>query len=322
MQLPSASTATWTSNVTLPTTKHITLDLNGSTITLEASLSVGSHATGLNRLTNGTLSIDFSAGGELNLDDTATGFGLRADHLTITNEGNPSNSWVIVNINGQGPGLFDNNTVSTLVFAQEFVHINGWGSGDTTGWENDTGDDLAGSASLFYMEDNFFETASSQGGVAWIQGYYGSRVVIRHNTFDHVSIDAHGTAGQVGQRWWEVYENTWQNTNGGTSGGWAFSARAGSGVVFNNADLDGRYNLGFCEEDSGYPADYQIGRGRNQEIDPAYVWDNSANMAVEPDECDAPEQAGMVQLDRDIFASERPGYTSYTYPHPARSIAP
>jgi hypothetical protein len=223
---------------------------------------------------------------------------------------------VFVDINGQGAGLLDHCQFIGLTFGQEFMHIMGWGATNTTGWTTPVN---VGGAGLFYIEDNTFTSATGQNGVAWIQGYYGARVVIRHNTFNHVSVDMHGSVNAVGARWWEVYENTWRNTVGGTSGGWAVSMRAGSGVVFNNTDLDGRYNMGFCEEDTGYPALYQIGRGTNQVLDPAYVWGNSANMALEPDECDAPEQLGMVALNRDIFATQRPGYTPFTYPHPIQT---
>jgi hypothetical protein len=108
------------------------------------------------------------------------------------------------------------------------------------------------------------------------------------------------------------------NTVSGNYQAWGFSMRAGSGVIFNNVNkLAGgeNANIGLCEEDSGYPADYQIGRGINQSLDPVYVWNNT-RMSLELNECDAPEQPGMVQLNRDVYSSEKPNYAPYTFPHP------
>ena len=312
VRVASASSVTWTTSVVMSANKYITLDLNRCTITLSGSsgrFAIHAHSSGNNRVTNGTFirgsGFDlYSAPFEIN--DSPTGAPVRVDHITF------SGNNVLVDITGRGAGLLDNCQFIGLRFAQEFIHIMGWGATNTTGWT--TGVDVGGRG-LFYIEDNTFTAATNQGGVAWIQGYYGARVVIRHNIFDHVSIDMHGSGGAVGARWWEIYENTWRNTVNGTSGGWAASMRAGSGVIFGNTDLDGRYDIGLCEEDSGYPASFQIGRGTNQSSDPVYVWGNSSNMSLDLNACDAPEVPGMVQLNRDVFASAKSGYAPQAYPH-------
>ncbi len=311
---PSGS-ATWTSAVSLSSSKYLTLDLNGCTITLSGSsgrFSISAHATGNNRVTNATFirgSGFDQYSGPFEINDSPTGAAVRVDHITFRG------SNVLIDMLGKGAGLMDHCNFVGLTFAQEFIHILGWDAGSTTGWT--TVVDVGGPG-LFYVEDSTFTSASSQGGVAWIQGYYGARVVFRHNVFDFVSIDMHGTAGSVGARWWEVYENTWQNTVKGQNGGWATSMRAGSGVIFNNKVVSGNFDIGLCEEDSGYPALYQIGRGINQTSDPAYVWNNTG-MSLALNQCDAPESAGMVALNRDVYASARPGYTAYVYPHPLSS---
>jgi hypothetical protein len=274
VRLPAGEQFMWDSPVALPSTKAVTLDLNGSTITLSGAnetLTIESTATGtvVNRITNGAIvrgdgHDPYSA--PFNIADSRAGVGVRVDHLAF------SGSNVLVDIQGQGAGVMDNCSFTGLAWAQEFIHIVGWGAENTTGWTTDSGDELAGSGALFTIEDSTFTQDTSQSGVAWIQGYYGCRVAIRHNRFDWVSIDMHGTAGNVGARWWEGYANEFTNNVPSGQPSWAFSIRAGSGVLYDNVmavDAGHAVSLGLCEEDSGYPADYQIGRGINQSSDPA-----------------------------------------------------
>src|SRR5699024_5047697 len=129
---------------------------------------------------------------------------------------------------------------------------------------------------------------------SWIQSYYGARVVYRYNTFNYFKVDAHGTNGMIGTRWWEVYKNDFHNQSGGNAGGEGMNMRAGSGIIFGNTEsgtMSPKPSIGLCEEDSGYPADYQIGRGTggsgHEVLDPAYLWNNAQSVSV--DACEAPE---------------------------------
>ena len=133
-----------------------------------------------------------------------------------------------------------------------------------------------------------------------------------HNNLEMAMVDMHGTAGAVGARWWEIYENTFYVVPNGNQDKY-IGVRAGSGVIFYN-HVTGSANGGggfidLIEEDPGYPALYQIGRGRNQELDPAYVWGNDTSMAVG-------SSSANVQANRDYYLSPKPGYTPYQYPHP------
>src|SRR5262249_26514462 len=100
-------------------------------------------------------------------------------------------------------------------------------------------------------------------------------------------------------RWWEFYKNTWVKPSGANMG-YAISNRAGSGIIWGNTTASSGLGIGLCEEDSGYPASYQIGRGQNQNLTPAYVFGNT-NLSVDLNGCDAPEQANMVQANRDVY---------------------
>jgi len=88
--------------------------------------------------------------------------------------------------------------------------------------------------------------------------------------------------------------------------------RAGSGVVFSNvvsgANDNSTAGENLYEEDSGYPASYQIGRGKNGILDPAYCWANDKLPT---------SGSGNVTDGVDFYSNTvKPGYTPYTYPHP------
>ena len=126
-------------------------------------------------------------------------------------------------------------------------------------------------------------------------------------------VDQHGTAGMIGARWWEICTRTPSIPLQTAIKATTSPCAGGSGVIFNNHKT-GSTNLGagsisLYEEDSGYPALYQVGRGKNQVLDPAYVWGNDSSMSVG-------SASSNVQEGRDFYQSAKPGYTPYTYPHP------
>jgi hypothetical protein len=79
----------------------------------------------------------------------------------------------------------------------------------------------------------------------------------------------------------------------------AICIRAGSGVIFNNTGSTEFFAM--MEEDSGYPALYQVGRGQNQTLVPAYVWGNTLPPALNAGGLCSNATANMVQLDRDVY---------------------
>lgn len=310
--LPASGSFGWAADVSMPSTKAIKLDLNGSTITMSGAavkFKINSHATLNNIITNGNWirGSGFDAfSGSFQIEDTASGAAPRVTHITF------SGGDVIVEANGKGASVMDHCVFNGLSSAQEFIHITAYGGVDATGWTLDL---TQGGADMLYIEDCVFNGPAS-GNVAWIQGYYGAKAAYRYNYFHRVAIDAHGSPGAIGQRWWEIYKN--QFTNSLTYG---FNGRAGSGVCWNNTNYSGTARFGLCEEDSGYPALYQIGRGKNQASDIAYVWGNS-NMPLSVDDCDAPEVPGMVAEGRDVTNIVKVGYSPYQYPYFAAGSTP
>ena len=325
--LPSSGSFSWTATVSLPTTKAITLDLNGSTITLSGAsgkLTINAHATGNNKVRNGVVLKSGTSyqdnDGPFEINDTRGSGGIIVEGITFAGAGQALADAVLISAQGQGPGVMYNCTFTNMAWADEFIHFDGWGGASTAGWTQDSNNSLAGSSGIFYVENCNFKQTPSQSGVSWIQGYYGTRVVFRYNLFNHCSVDMHGTAGNIGARWWEFYGNTWSNTVSGTGSSPLMNIRAGTGICTDNTNrvssgMSGSIQL--CEENSGYPADYQVGRDINQTADIASVWSN-VSVTMLPDECDAEEIIGMVVAGRDVTNIARVGYSPYTYPHPLR----
>lgn len=336
--LPAAGSFTWSSgDVTIPNTKWIILDGNGSTVNITGSIlrlnpassGVAGHVT---RITNFNFTGAGGSAGEIEVNDTATSSPWRIDHCTWACNGT-DNLNPLLNVNGRSSGLVDHFTVTNIPGSKEWCHINGWSNVDKTGWTTDSGTSLAGSANMVYFEDCTFTTRVGAANNSWIQGYYGARACIRYCNFNYHGFDSHGSGGNIGMRWWELNNNTLNNVPGDNQG-YVFSLRAGSGVVFDNdgSGLTSGDETGMCEEDSGYPALWQIGRGLSTvgsnptsgsdlALDPAYYWDNTS-LTLAVNECEASEQPNMVQIGRDVYESARPGYTAYPYPNPLQGADP
>jgi hypothetical protein len=238
---------------------------------------------------------------------------------------------IFIETSGNAPGLIDHNTF-TGGAASEMIHNLGVGA---SGWTDSL---TPGSATMLFVEDNTFTYAASGNpayfwGSSAIQSYYGARTVVRHNTLNMCQVDQHGTAGMVGARWWEIYENTFNVVANGNQSNY-MALRAGSGVIFNNHKTgsanQGAGTVELVEEDSGYPALYQIGRGINQQLSPTYVWGNDSSLAVGSGSSNvvlgrdfyvsATQPASMLRQQSSTDSSSTTySYTPYTYPHPLQS---
>jgi hypothetical protein len=316
VKLPAGCTVTWNAGVSIPSSKGITLDGNGASVARgnlpdrSALISVSVNASTTTRITGFAFTDTKSAAGYFIVvgggNESSAKF--RIDHCSFTG----MDLLTHVNIIAPIYGVIDHNSF-TWDKNNEVIHNEAYGAASAAGWANNV---VPGSADAVYIEDNTFKNVTSGnpayfwGGSA-VQGYYGARTVFRYNHVEMATVDMHGSPGMIGARWWEIYENTFHVVPNGDLDK-AIGMRGGSGVIFNNHKT-GRTNykagIVLLEEDGGYPALYQIGRGKNQALDPAYVWGNDATMEVSSD-------SSNVQLNRDFFRSPKPGYTPYTYPHP------
>ncbi len=238
---------------------------------------------------------------------------------------------VLVEFSGNSPELVDHCTFIGGD-ASEMIHNLGMGASDASGWANSV---TPGSANALYVEDCTFTKNPLADQYFWgtsaIQSYYGARTVVRHCTLNYCQIDQHGTAGMIGARWWEFYENTFYVPPEAAQGGQSnyFALRGGSGVVFNNHLTGYTANPGYIEivDENGGSNPLYTGRGINQNPSPIYLWGNDSTMQIG-------SGSSNVQLNRDYYVStSQPAsmkrwqltsdgatttyaYTPYTYPHP------
>lgn len=252
---------TWSSPVSIPSTKSITLSGNGATIAGGSSgvLVIPSSASYTARVTNFTFTTDNAINTS---GDAITNTPWRMDHCTFNGSGTSSGAMITT---FQGPGLIDHCTFINLPWAKETIHNAGWGAGNTGGWTNIA---TPGSRQALYFEDNTVTVASGSNYANVAQNYYGARIVARFNTFNNVQIDVHGNATGPSGRWWEFYDNT---LNGPGS---LFCLRGGSGIIWGNIG-DSNGDNGAIFVDDGNAPYYGIGYGQNDvENTPAYAVDN------------------------------------------------
>jgi hypothetical protein len=348
-------TCSWdtsSNRVTIPSTKNITLDGQGTTtinwtgsgtdpganttvLTIAAGTTTNTFITGFTfngAFINGRCPITFNT----SFSPLTKAFRFYKNTLTYSS----GSAATMICINGNGPGLFDHNTFTTSQGASELIHNYGEGSGNTTSWSEDV---VPGGPNAIYLEDNTFSYTPGGNfyGTSAIQNYFGSRVVFRYNTLHQMQFDVHGdhpgTCGTVNGRWWEVYGNTFHTDAANVNQSNFIVVRGGSGVIFNNHHPSGEWNEGTgnfsLTNDCGsgiFPLLGQVGWGMNQQASPVYIWGNDSNIPVG-------SGSSYVQLNRDfLVSSTQPSnltrcqssgdlsagcpvaynYVPYQYPHP------
>ena len=271
----------WSSgSVNIPSGKNITFD--GGGVSVSGTLNIPSSPTFQARVTNFTFAPTTRYA--ITTGDGYTNKPWRFDHCTFG-----GGTEAIMGL-GSGPGLIDHLTAVNIGAFQQMIEPHYEGPDDSSGWANSH---TPGSPNAIYIEDSTF---ARPGGDIWdgsnvIQEYYGARVVARNNTINAAMLEVHGSEGSIGGRWWEFYNNTFIHA--------AICIRAGSGIIFNNTGSTEFFTM--LEEDSGYPALWQVGRGQSQILYPAYVWGNTATPSMNQGGVCSNATANMVQLNRDVY---------------------
>ncbi len=309
---------------------------SGGTTTISGAITVNQTSSTLTRVTGFTFTTGGSNGacGAMTINGTYTSALAEIDHNVFAN--NTQSTFIC--LYGNAPVLITTNQF-TDGGASEMIHNLAMGPSDASGWTNGF---TPASPNQVYIENNTFTNTDSTYICSAVESYYGARTVMRYNTLNFCQLDQHGTAGMIGVRWWEVYNNTFNNL--GLNQCCYITMRAGSGVIFNNTAVgnnQGAGSIDLYEEDSGYPAVYQIGRGINQEYSPAYVWGNSSNMpagsgssnVVEGQDffVSSTQPSSMVRCELAADGGTAAGlqgscpttynYVPYTYPYPVQSGA-
>ena len=334
--VPSGS-ATWSGTVTVG--KGIILQGAGIGQTIITNPNAQNQGSCSLDITLGTVAkfkltgFDFRGQNSFNLSGTPT---TQPFLIRDCNFDDAQNNSVFGYFNGNCYGVVSGCAFSSGA-SSEMLHNMGYGASSDAGWKDDC---VPGSINMVYIEactfsknpyvDDYF------WGTAAMEAYYGARTVMRHCTLNYCDVDQHGTAGNIGTRWWEFYENTFTLPSYGLTGLPNQSSytvcRGGSGVIFNNhvtgGPNSGGGGIAFYEEDTGtYPVLYQVGRGINETTSPAYVWGNDAAMTPGAD-------GNLVQIGRDVMVSSTQpatmkrsqlstdtpattySYTPLIYPHP------
>jgi len=260
--------------------------------------------------------------------------------------------WTIVGYAGVS-GVIYENTFSGSAHGIVF-----YGDGEDD-WESPL---ILGSDDFFFVEDNNFNWDDWYGvaGAACMDMQRGGRVVFRHNSVTYGFWETHDKArsGLVSANAYEIYNNTfWTNTTK-----WkGLDISAGTGVIWGNTFTGGGSyetdwsipigamdyksfdprSLSLCDgndpadqnvsDEAGWRCQYQIGtqsEGATAISYPLYVWNNNHNGNLVGMVCTAGcEVNGRPHLleGRDFVnngTTPKPGYTSFTYPHPLRQNDP
>jgi hypothetical protein len=346
VRIPRGS-STWTSELTIPDDKKITLRGEGRDNTIIIS-NMPNPVINMNRSGSRITNIGFELQNTDGRCIAARGIGWRVDHCEFFNT-RPDGSaiegvYAYGNSESDGPpiGLVDHNEFydSRVVVLGSFHLL------ANTIWHEPLG---LGTNNAVFVEDNEF--TRTHGNV--MDANYGGRYVFRYNVVNDAYIEAHSVQGNNrSARSWEIYNNTINQVNISM---WApFFLRGGTGVVFNNT-ITGNWSSGPAividnrrtfqamgdggladgtspwdgnEDSTGYPARDQIGRSTDewlwtdenpyppQEFVPFYQWNNThegSNIEVY-----VHNNCGVhIQENRDYYNNvEKPDYTPYTYPHP------
>lgn len=262
VQCLSAFSATWNSGeqISIPSTKGVTVDFNGSTITqgtgTTTMILIETNASDRTRITNGTFLFSATPGspawvriGNGGSWSSYTNPIPIFDHCTVTCA-QAGVTAVMFNINFCWPLI--HHCTFTAGGASEMIHNFSGFADDSTGWSQDI---TPGSASATYIEDCTFtnyDTGATFLGCTAVGNYDGARVVCRYNVLTYCQLESHGYGQRVWSRWGEYYYNTFHVPAGTVNQSNMFQLRGGSGVINNNTTVyDGgspnNGGLGSCD---------------------------------------------------------------------------
>lgn len=358
--VPASAGVSYSTPVSIPSTVCVTINgQNGVTITSQIGFVINESATCESRVTGFTFSGGSSGppSSSTNIIVNGGAFASRVDHNTFNATG--VQIYIIVNSIDQSTGqsyptVIDHNTFSCGYTAQaacEAIHNQGAVNASLqVGWVNNVS---PGGPNMVFIEDNTFNQtgANNFNQISAVEQFYGSQTVIRHNTLNFCAqLDAHGTATFTGARWWEIYNNQFNNNN--FSCPTNMQLRGGTGVVFNNVSDGTSTNSTPCSpacfidifnengSTSTWPNEWQVGSGINGNTNghvscpgplnnaPAQLWNNT-NLPV-----GGAGPVPTVLINRDYFVSaSQPAtinweeaasdtcstvynYAPYIYPHP------
>ena len=341
----------WSSAVSIPDTKKITLQGAGASSTVITVNLTSGYALNAGYSKSRITGIGFY------LPNSASAISIRGSEWRIDHckFDNPSTSVSKEGVfaNGSSSNWVLNGCVDNCEFLNTKVLVCADLSLLAHGvWAQPLG---LGTASAVYVEDCTF-TFTKTGNC--MDANYGGAYVFRYNTVNDALVEAHSLQGNHrATRKWEIYNNTFNQVKQAM---WApMFIRGGTGVIFNNVvtgtwgnpdividnvrSCESRSVSGMCNgssswdgnesDQAGYPCRDQIGRSTDQwlwtsskpyppqSLDPAYAWNNkhgNDDVVFYHHNCET--NKSHIKIGRGIFIGiAKPGYTPYTYPHPLRA---
>jgi hypothetical protein len=180
------------------------------------------------------------SGGTINVGGVALGqVCFRVHHVAVTMPTAGAGAGITV---FSAYGLIDHYTCTQTAASGVTAHcMEYWGESSSNfggvvaaGYQSWARPSSIGTANNLFLEDSTLQiTTGMAGGEVLIDGFYGARMVIRHNTFINGHPGWHGTDSSgrsaVGG---EVYDNIWINNSAVTLR--ALVVRGGSAMVYNN----------------------------------------------------------------------------------------
>lgn len=230
-----------------------------------------------------------------------------------------------ISLSGLEFGVFYSNQ-----FENNYITISIIGS-EMNGWNYPV---MQGGASYPFFEDNTFNQTIPRGGFISETGR-GGRIVFRHNTITNYGggggevWDAHGVNGVYPVDTGTVSSEFYGNTIILSASTRVLNQRGGMAIVFDNLitgspggiDMTEYQGWSYCTVQN-YP--------KYQQINKSYYWNNTSSgtdlvpsLLCTSGNCTSclPAQydSTYIQLNRDYWLSEKPGYVPYAYPHPLRN---
>ncbi len=331
---------TWSSTVTIPSTKGITLQgagIGNTVITFDTDIYLNMETNETNspvRVTGFTFKGGHEMGAIVINDRDIGAKNWRIDHCEFIYYNSKPFNGIIVK--GYTWGLIDHctfyNTPRGIFIEMGLNDATYLYFGDYSWMQPIT----IGGPDAVYVEDCTF-TNTWDGTAQGIETRWGGRYVIRYSTLNgYYNIETHSghTNGGRNPRWIEVYENT---IDVGAYDRWTpMFLRSTNGVVFNNTAIGHTNDIKFDYEmasaagaypwvlQTDYPGQDQPGRGQDtgwgttQAILGLWAWNNTLDGSPLLLEMHGANQTmkDLLQEDRDYYNSQKLGYTPYTYPHP------
>ena len=179
-------------------------------------------------------------------------------------------------------------------------------------------DPRAGTDQAVFIEDSVFS-----GNRHSVAASSGSHYVFRHNhvlrNVEACSVDAHGPGygSTHGTRYVEIYDNVIEASVHAECG---IGIRGGDGVIFRNTLRGFRAPILLILE-WGTPESQKASYPALDQIRELWLWDNATPSGAVVPLLDA-EAKGFIRAGRDYFATAKPGYEPYPYPHPLTAGGP